>query len=410
MFEGVITGVLNGILGDFIEGIKADQLSISLLSGDVELFNLSIKPDILDNMPLPFKLKYGKVGRIFVDVPVTSILSSPLKIEISEIFMLVEPKEVEEWSEKVIEEAFTNGVQSQLANLEEYFKSKLEAQNAEPGMAANMISRIIDNIQIDISNIYLRFEDSISSPKVPYSIGICLEAIQLYTCNSKWERAFVTGEDISLKMAKITNFQIYLNYLDKANGDETPVRFDELTEDIHIDEIEDGEIRRIIESRQEKGVNPNPTVVRTKNFLLNEIKRNKKNRNLIEKFCIEARVRLNKNPKKNLKPMVDINLVIGGKFKVGKNELVDSEEGIGFFKLQRQQMNAILKFLDYSTNYTKFQTGVQKSYLEKKFSKTESQKYMKVYEEWKMSEGDSKSAAEKKKSAKLKVELGNLIT
>lgn len=212
MFEGIITNILNKVLGDFIEGIKSDQLSISLLSGDVELFNLSIKPDILDNMPLPFKLKYGKVGRIFVDVPVTSILSSPLKIEVSEIFMLVEPKKVEEWNEQVIVDAFIKSTQSSLENLEEYFRGKLELQNSEPGMASNMVNKIIDNIQIDIRNIYLRFEDSISNPKMPYAMGVCLEAIQLYTCDNTWSRAFVTGKDISLKMAKITNFQMYLNF------------------------------------------------------------------------------------------------------------------------------------------------------------------------------------------------------
>lgn len=172
MFEGIITNILNKVLGDFIEGIKSDQLSISLLSGDVELFNLSIKPDILDNMPLPFKLKYGKVGRIFVDVPVTSILSSPLKIEVSEIFMLVEPKKVEEWNEQVIVDAFIKSAQSSLENLEEYFRGKLELQNSEPGMAANMVNKIIDNLQIDIRNIYLRFEDGISNPKMPYALGV----------------------------------------------------------------------------------------------------------------------------------------------------------------------------------------------------------------------------------------------
>ena len=220
----------------------------------MKIFNLSIKPNILDNMPLPFKLKYGKVGRIFVDVPVTSLLSSPLKIEISEIFMLVEPKDVDEWNEKIIEDAFVNSVQSSLVNLEEFFKGQLEAQNSEPGMAANMINKIIDNLQVDISNIYLRFEDSISNPKMPYAIGMCLEAIQLYTWNEKWMRAFVTGQDISLKMAKITNFQVYLNFFDAKHSKDYKVRFEDLTQDLSIDEVDDYEIRDIILKRQEKGV------------------------------------------------------------------------------------------------------------------------------------------------------------
>jgi len=406
MFEGIITNILNRVLGDFIEGIKAEQLSISMLSGDVELFNLSIKPDILDNLPLPFKLKYGKVGRIFVDVPVTSLLSSPLKIEVSEIFMLVEPKEKEEWNADIIEKAFISSTQSSLQNLEEYFKGKMEIQNSEPGMASNMINSIIDNMQIDVRNIYLRFEDSISNPKLPYSVGVCLEAIQLYTCNNKWNKEFVSGKDISLKMAKITNFQIFLNFTNlNRGGEEDSIRFDELTQDMHIDDVRDDEIKKIIKTRQERGVEPNPTIVRTKNFLLEEIKGKRKNRNLIERFCIEARVKLNKDPKKNDKPMLDINLVIGGKFKEGKKELVDDDQGIGFFKLQKQQMSSILKYLDYSTEYTKFQTGVQKEFLENKFSKEESRKYMKTYEEWKRNEGEGKSSAEQKKAEKLREQM-----
>ena len=92
MLEGIISSVLNKVLGDFIENIDAKQLNISLLAGDVELFNLAIKPTILDNMPLPFKIVHGNVGRIFVDVPVISFMTSPIKIEISEIFLLVSPK------------------------------------------------------------------------------------------------------------------------------------------------------------------------------------------------------------------------------------------------------------------------------------------------------------------------------
>jgi len=207
-------------------------------------------------------------------------------------------------------------------------------------------------------------------------------------------------------MAKITNFQIFLNFTNlNRGGEEDSIRFDELTQDMHIDDVRDDEIKKIIKTRQERGVEPNPTIVRTKNFLLEEIKGKRKNRNLIERFCIEARVKLNKDPKKNDKPMLDINLVIGGKFKEGKKELVDDDQGIGFFKLQKQQMSSILKYLDYSTEYTKFQTGVQKEFLENKFSKEESHKYMKTYEEWKRNEGEGKSSAEQKKAEKLREQM-----
>ena len=167
-------------------------------------------------------------------------------------------------------------------------------------------------------------------------------------------------------MAKITNFELYLNFCESGD-DPSTVMFGNFSKHMDLNEVVEGEIYS-----------------------------GRKNRNLIEKFCIEARIKLNKDPKKNNKPIVDVNLVIGGKFQEGRNELLDSEQGIGFFKLQKQQMNCILKYLDYSTNYTKFQTGVQKNFLANKFSKEESQRYLQLYENWKMNSGEDKTEGEKK--------------
>ena len=123
MFEGIIASVLNRVLGEFIENLDANQLNISLFSGKVLLENLQIKKTLFDNMPIPFNLHFGKVGRIFLDIPMTGIFSKPLKIEISDIFMIIKPKPLDEWKEDVEVEGFKNGVQGLLTGLEEMFKN-----------------------------------------------------------------------------------------------------------------------------------------------------------------------------------------------------------------------------------------------------------------------------------------------
>lgn len=158
-------------------------------------------------------------------------------------------------------------------------------------------------------------------------------------------------------MAKITNFELYLNFCESGD-DPSTVMFGNFSKHMDLNEVVEGEIYS-----------------------------GRKNRNLIEKFCIEARIKLNKDPKKNNKPIVDVNLVIGGKFQEGRNELLDSEQGIGFFKLQKQQMNCILKYLDYSANYTKFTLGVEEEFLSKKLSKDDEAEYMDLYEDFKNQEG-----------------------
>jgi hypothetical protein len=84
------------------------------MSGKVLLENLQIKSSLFDLMPLPFKLHFGKVGRIFLDLPMMSLFSSPVKVEISDVFMIIKPKDIEDWKEDVEVKSFKEGVQGQL--------------------------------------------------------------------------------------------------------------------------------------------------------------------------------------------------------------------------------------------------------------------------------------------------------
>jgi vacuolar protein sorting-associated protein 13A/C len=120
MLEKLISSVLNQVLGNFIENLDADQLNISLWSSTVKLENLQIKPTLFDSMPVPFTMHYGKVGKIFIDIPVRNINTSPLKLEISDVFMFIKPKHFNNWSEKVEIEAFISQTFSFLDKYEDY--------------------------------------------------------------------------------------------------------------------------------------------------------------------------------------------------------------------------------------------------------------------------------------------------
>ena len=65
---------------------------------------------------------------------------------------------------------------------------------------------------------------------------------------------------------------MYLNYDDHKSATNLH-RFDDITEDIEVDDIEDDEIRNIIISKQENGVKTHPKILRFKKFLLEEIHR-----------------------------------------------------------------------------------------------------------------------------------------
>ena len=89
MISSIVAKILNRTLNSFIDDLTSDQLNISLFSGVVNLENVSVKKTVLDNFPMLFRLEYGTIGRIYVDVPMTSIGSSPVVVEVSDVYVLL---------------------------------------------------------------------------------------------------------------------------------------------------------------------------------------------------------------------------------------------------------------------------------------------------------------------------------
>ena len=64
MFEGKLTSVLNKLLGEYVHGISAKDLSVAVFKGDVVLKNLRLKTEALNALDLPFVVRSGLVGKL----------------------------------------------------------------------------------------------------------------------------------------------------------------------------------------------------------------------------------------------------------------------------------------------------------------------------------------------------------
>ena len=65
------------------------QLGASLLKGDLTLENMKLRQDIFDDSPMPFRLDYGQVGRIYLKIPIWDIFNSPLIIQVENVFGVI---------------------------------------------------------------------------------------------------------------------------------------------------------------------------------------------------------------------------------------------------------------------------------------------------------------------------------
>ena len=74
-------------------------MGTSIYRGSLLLNNMRLKPTMFDSSPVPFQLKYGQIGRIYLKLPIWDMFASPLICEIEDVVGLVQIKPMAIWNE-----------------------------------------------------------------------------------------------------------------------------------------------------------------------------------------------------------------------------------------------------------------------------------------------------------------------
>lgn len=105
---------------------------------------------------------------------------------------------------------------------------------------AGLISKIVDNLQFKLTNVYVRIEDNLSIPKIPFTLGIVIGSIHAETMNDKWQPQFTAGQDLTRKELTVKDFAVYMDWFDyddfKARW--RPIVFEDVTADWPEKDIE----------------------------------------------------------------------------------------------------------------------------------------------------------------------------
>ncbi|PPR99879.1 hypothetical protein GOBAR_AA20785 [Gossypium barbadense] len=106
MLEDQVAYLLQRYLGNYVIGLNKEALNISVWQGDVELTNMQLKPEALNALKLPVKVKAGFLGSVKLKVPWSRLGQDPVLVYLDRIFLLAEPAtSVEGYSEDAIQEA-----------------------------------------------------------------------------------------------------------------------------------------------------------------------------------------------------------------------------------------------------------------------------------------------------------------
>lgn len=238
MFEQGLSFLLKGWLHDFIEdGDRLhEKVQVGLWSGYVVLEELRIKSSVLSLVDVPLNLQYGYIGKLEIRIPWTKLGSEPVTVILNKLVLLLEPKY--QWNEDISAGREQAIKQAKLAAAELFASSRMDQGKKGSGnnwILNALLSKIIDNIQITVRDVHIRYEDSISCP-TEFCFGMSFESLHLQSRDQQssyevqvtplkssqyptdttrnYEKELnIQGADAFYKLAELNHMAVYWNPL-----------------------------------------------------------------------------------------------------------------------------------------------------------------------------------------------------
>uniref|UniRef100_A0A8C3LML7 Vacuolar protein sorting 13 homolog D n=1 Tax=Chrysolophus pictus TaxID=9089 RepID=A0A8C3LML7_CHRPC len=224
MLEGLVAWVLNTYLGKYVNNLNTDQLSVALLKGAVELENLPLKKDALKELELPFEVKAGFIGKITLQIPFYRPHVDPWVISVSKLHLIGAPEKKEDFDEEKEKLQEREHKKALLVALEEKWKKERQQKGESYwySVTASVVTRIVENIELKIQDVHLRFEDDVTNPLQPFAFGICIKNVSMQ--NAVFEPV---EKLMRKKQLDVADFSIYWDTDCTLLGDLPPAQLQE---------------------------------------------------------------------------------------------------------------------------------------------------------------------------------------
>ncbi|XP_052603575.1 intermembrane lipid transfer protein VPS13B isoform X7 [Peromyscus californicus insignis] len=217
MLESYVTPILMSYVNRYIKNLKPSDLQLSLWGGDVVLSKLELKLDVLEQeLKLPFTFLSGHIHELRIHVPWTKLGSEPVVITINTMECILKLKDGIQDDHESCGSNSTN--RSTAENTKSSIKPRRVQQAAPPdpdlppGYVQSLIRRVVNNVNIVINNLILKYvEDDIV-------LSVNITSAECYTVGELWDRAFMDISATDLVLRKVINFSDCTVCLDKRNA------------------------------------------------------------------------------------------------------------------------------------------------------------------------------------------------
>ncbi|KAJ6604648.1 vacuolar protein sorting-associated protein 13 [Mycena vulgaris] len=163
------------------------------------LRNLRLKKGALDKFRLPVDVLEGHLGKFTLSLHWMNLGNQPVEVMVEDVYLLVAAKA----------ERLEN---AELLHMRGQAESSSETTPQSQGLWESLTAKIINNLQVTVKNIHIRYEDKLSVPGHPFAAGVTLAGFTAASVNDKWQAAFI--ESTAGAIHKLANLQSLAVYFD----------------------------------------------------------------------------------------------------------------------------------------------------------------------------------------------------
>ncbi|XP_054859061.1 intermembrane lipid transfer protein VPS13C isoform X2 [Eublepharis macularius] len=216
VLESVVADLLNRFLGDYVENLNKSQLKLGIWGGNVALDNLQIKENALSELDVPFRVKAGQIDKLTLKIPWKNLYGEAVVATLEGLYLLVVPGASIKYDAEKEEKFLQANKQKELSRIEEALQKASEKdkpkEEKKDTFLEKLATQVIKNVQVKITGIHIKYEDDITDPSRPLSLGLTLGELSLLTANENWTPCILNeAAKIIYKLLRLDSLSLYWN-------------------------------------------------------------------------------------------------------------------------------------------------------------------------------------------------------
>ncbi|THH34126.1 hypothetical protein EUX98_g96 [Antrodiella citrinella] len=213
----VLNILFNRILAPYVMNLDMNQVNYGIGQGQLTLRSLQLKKGALDKFRLPVDVIEGHLGKFTLSLHWMNLGNQPVEILIEDVYLLVVPSSENGYDPEEEERRIQATKAERLENAD-LLHMRGQAEEAEgdkqqsQGLLSSLITKIVNNLQVTVKNIHIRYEDKLSVPGHPFSAGVTLAGFTAVSVNDSWIPAFIDSTAGAIhKLATLESLALYFD-------------------------------------------------------------------------------------------------------------------------------------------------------------------------------------------------------